>query len=63
MVRVWLIGGGARQPDPDDCDDDDLQCGMIFFLAVAVLDRGMGNQLLVRQLVIRSLNSYIGKMG
>ena len=35
MLRVWLIDGGARQSDPGDCDDDDLQCGMIlFFLAV-----------------------------
>ena len=31
MLRVWLIDGGARQSDPGDCDDDDLQCGMILF--------------------------------
>ena len=31
MPRVWLIDGGARQSDPGDCDDDDLQCGMILF--------------------------------
>ena len=35
MLRVWLIDGGARQSDPGDCDDDDLQCGMILFFSLS----------------------------
>ena len=29
-ARVRFIDGGARKSDPDDCDDDNLQC--VFFL-------------------------------
>ena len=33
-ARVRFIDGGARKSDPDDCDDDNLQC--VFFLLFQV---------------------------
>ena len=64
-ARVRFIDGGARKSDPDDCDDDNVQCCFfcLFSSCGCILDRGMGNQLRVRQVVIRSFNSYRGKMG
>ena len=63
-ARVKFIDGGARKSDPDDSDDDNFQCCFFFFSSCGcILDRGMGNQLLVRQVAIRAVNSYRGKMG
>ena len=55
-ARVRFIDGGARKSDPDDCDDDNFQCCCFFLFSSCgcILDRGMGNQLLVRQMVLRS---------
>ena len=55
----------ARKTEPDDCDDDStIVCNGCFSFYSScgwILDRGMGNQSLVRQVVIRSFNSYRGK--
>ena len=63
MLRVWLIDGGARQSDPGDCDDDDLQCGMILFLSRCEQQFSSVRKGNVSQLVIRRLTSYNGKIG
>ena len=62
-ARVRFIDDGARKSDLGDCDDNNLQCVFISFYSSGgwILDRGMGNQLVVRQVVIRSFNSYKGK--
>ena len=43
--------------DFDDCDDDNLECFLFSWFSSCgrLLDRGMGNQLLARQVAIRSL--------
>ena len=34
-ARVRYIDGGARKSDPDDCDDDNLQCAVFLFIPAA----------------------------
>jgi len=55
-ARVRFIDGGARKSDPDDCDDDDLQCFFFFLLQPLSESKHMEclYEVLLRKIPIRS---------